>query len=264
MTQHAFPEVDLPPSLRDALSGYGWERQTIGHSDAGVFRLNAKDKPALFLKTEETGPFAELSDEVARLRWLAGQGIACPEVLGFEVHGERNWLLMSAVTGQDLASQATPADKAIAIMATALRQLHALDLGSCPFDHSLARRIPLAHARMEAGAVDESDFDDERVGRTARSAFADLVALRPACEDLVVTHGDACLPNFMAEGDRFSGFIDCSRLGVADRHQDLALACRSIDYNFGEEWKVPFLALYGLPSADPDKLSYYCLLDEFF
>lgn len=264
MTKHASFEIDLPVSLREALVGYSWDRQTIGHSNAGVFKLAAYGRPTLFLKTEEAGEFAELPDEVARLRWLGGQGIPCPEVIVFETHAGQNWLLMSAVAGRDLVSQRTSPDKAIAIMADALRQLHALDVAACPFDHRLERRIAVAKARVEAGEVDEHDFDDERMGQTAQQVFEELRARRPAAESLVVTHGDASMPNFMADGDRFSGFIDCSRLGVADLHQDLALACWSIQYNLGEEWVAPFLALYGRPDADEAKLTYYQLLDEFF
>lgn len=68
----------------------------------------------------------------------------------------------------------------------------------------------------------------------------------------------------MAAERRFSGFIDCGRLGVADRHQDLALACWSIRHNIDETWIGPFLKRYGLPEAEPAKLSWYRLLDEFF
>lgn len=264
MTQHAHVEMDLPASLREALAHYDWEQQTIGHSNAGVFKLAAQGKPTLFLKTEQTGDFAELPDEVTRLRWLGGQDIPCPEVLVFETHAGHNWLLMSAVAGQDLVSQETVPDEAIAIMADALRRLHGLDVAACPFDHRLSGRIAIAQARADAGEVDEDDFDDERLGQTAQQVFAELLAQRPVSETLVVTHGDASMPNFIADGGRFTGFIDCSRLGVADLHQDLALACWSIHFNLGEEWIAPFLALYGLPEADAGKLSYYQLLDEFF
>ena len=256
--------IDLPHELRQRLSGYRWHRQTIGRSQAGVFRLAADGKPALFLKCERSSLFAELPSEAARLRWLAGQGIACPDVIALESHAGHDWLLMSAVAGEDLASAPIDPADVIDIMASALRDLHALDIGSCPFDHRLSRRIAVARARMEAGEVDESDFDDERQGWTAAKAFAELEALRPTTEDLVVTHGDACLPNFMAAQGRFSGFIDCGRLGVADRHQDLALACWSIRYNIGEIWIEPFLERYGPPEAEPAKLSWYRLLDEFF
>ncbi len=259
------PEIDLPHGLRELLHGYTWDLQTIGRSVAGVFRLEAEGKPALFLKTEQARPFAELADEAARLRWLAGQGIACPRAMAFETHAGRDWLLMSAVAGHDLVS-APSADtgNTIDIMARALRALHALDVRSCPFDHGLDKRIAMARARMEAGEVDESDFDDERQGRTAADAFAELLLLRPATQDLVVTHGDACLPNVMAAEGTFSGFIDCGRLGVADRHQDLALACWSIRHNLGEAWVQPFLDSYGFVEADPLKLAWYRLLDEFF
>lgn len=264
MTQHAHFEMDLPASLREALAGYSWQQQTIGHSDAGVFKLAADGRPTLFLKTEESSDFAELPDEVARLRWLGGQGIPCPEVVVFETHAGHNWLLMSAVAGRDLVSQQAAPDQAIAIMADALRRLHALDVAACPFDHSLMQRIAVAKARTDAGEVDEDDFDDERLGQSAQQVFEELLARRPASETLVVTHGDASMPNFMADSGRFTGFIDCSRLGVADLHQDLALSCWSIHFNLGEEWIAPFLALYGLSDADAAKLSYYQLLDEFF
>ena len=258
-------EIDLPDGLRKLIGGYRSSRQTIGRSRAGVFRLDAEGKATLFLKVEETGRLAELANENARLRWLARQGIACPEVVAFESSAGHDWLLMTALAGRDLASAGSAeAAVAVEIMAHALRALHALDIGSCPFDHRLDRRIVDAQARIEASEVDESDFDDERQGMTAAQAFARLVALRPTSEDLVVTHGDACMPNFMAAGGRFSGYVDCGRLGVADRHQDLALARWSVRYNIGENWVQPFLDRYGFAGTDPAKLSYYRLLDEFF
>ena len=90
-----------------------------------------------------------------------------------------------------------------------------------------------------------------------------MLATRPGVEDAVVTHGDACLPNLMLHGDAFAGFVDCGRLGVADRHQDLALACRSIRHNLGEPCVEPFFAAYGL-APDPARLAFYDLLDELF
>ncbi|EEQ96518.1 Aminoglycoside 3'-phosphotransferase [Brucella intermedia LMG 3301] len=101
-------------------------------------------------------------------------------------------------------------------------------------------------------------------GGTPQGVFEELLRLKPQSEDIVVTHGDACLPNFIADKDAFTGFIDCGRLGLADRHQDLALACWSIRYNLGEEWVAPFLATYGGPAIEEAKISYYRLLDEFF
>jgi aminoglycoside 3'-phosphotransferase II len=79
-----------------------------------------------------------------------------------------------------------------------------------------------------------------------------------------VTHGDASLPNFLADASGFTGFVDCGRIGVADRYQDLALTCWSLNHNgFGSQ--IPdFLAAYGIDRPDEQKLRWYKRLDEFF
>lgn len=254
-----------PPQLQALIAGYSWSRDALGCSDAQVFMLQGEGLPRLFIKVEAVSPYGELPDEAARLRWLSSRHMLCPDVLFEGAHASRFWLLMSGVPGKDLASaDSLSIETRIRILAGALRQLHALDPATCPFDHRLDMRIEAARARMQAGLVDETDFDSDMLGKTASELFSRLVAERPGTADVVVTHGDACLPNFMAENGIFTGYIDCARLGLADRYQDIALACRSIADNFGEEWVRPFLDCYGLAQADPAKLAYYRLLDEFF
>jgi aminoglycoside 3'-phosphotransferase-2 len=257
----------MPAAWRARLQGHRWKRQ-LGGSDAQVFRLEPPDGPALFVKTEPGGPLSELAGEAARLRWLAAAGIRCAQVLDFVEENGRGWLLLQAMPGCDLESAcetgAVKAADAVRLMAQALRELHALDTAHCPFDHRAGVRMALAHARMQAGLVDEDDFDAEHEGLPAQALFARLETTRPPAEDLVVTHGDACLANFMAVPDAGpGGWIDCGRLGVADRHQDLALALRDIADTLGDEWITPFLAHYGM-QADPARLAFYRLLDEFF
>lgn len=95
--------------------------------------------------------------------------------------------------------------------------------------------------------------------------LAERLAQEPG--DLVVCHGDLCLPNIMISPQDFSvaGFIDLGRLGVADRHADLAL----LFANSRETWtegaravtaQARFLDAYGTP-ADPERLAFYLRLD---
>ncbi|WP_075674644.1 APH(3')-II family aminoglycoside O-phosphotransferase [Stenotrophomonas sp. TD3] len=257
--------MPLPHAWQEALADARIERQSIGVSRADVARVHRPGQADAFLKSEVIDAFSELGDEIARLRWLQAQGQPAPMVIASAEEAGRRWLLMSALPGHDLASSPTPAPHhLVELLADALRGLHALPVASCPFDQRLASRLKAAQARVEADLVDADDFDDERLGQSAQQVFAELRATRPDHEDLVVSHGDACLPNLLAAEGRFSGFIDCGRLGVADRYQDLALAARSLVDNFGDtRWVAPLFRRYGVV-ADERRLAFYRLLDEFF
>jgi streptomycin 3"-kinase len=80
--------------------------------------------------------------------------------------------------------------------------------------------------------------------------------------ELVVCHGDACLPNVLLDPDTLglTGLIDLGRLGWADRYSDLALT----SVQLLDEWDLPpdrFLREYGLEKPDQRRLDFYLLLD---
>ncbi len=256
--------IQLPQSWQAELACYRPVRQTVGMSAATVFRLEAPDRPTLFVKTMSADPQNEIASEVARLQWLADTGIPCPRVLAETQEAGRDWLLMSRVNGANLASASglEPA-RIVAFAAEGLRKLHQLDITNCPFDGRIRTRIEQARLRMEAGLVEEDDFDEEHRNCRAEALFERLEADVPEHEELVVAHGDAGLSNLLADCNGFSGFVDCARLGVSDRHQDLSLTMRDIAHDLGEEWLPVFLKNYGI-SANEKKNAFFRLLDEFF
>ncbi len=94
-----------------------------------------------------------------------------------------------------------------------------------------------------------------------------LVKHRPA-EELVLSHGDLCLPNIFADERGLTGFIDVGLAGVADKWVDIEKCLWSMWANttgfFGGKQRpfdrrMLFDALGMQP--DEDKLRYYGLLD---
>lgn len=67
---------------------------------------------------------------------------------------------------------------------------------------------------------------------------------------LVVVHGDACLPNFLAVGNRISSYLDVGELRIDRPEVDLAAAIWSLQHNLGPGWGAPFLSAYGWASDD--------------
>ncbi|WP_425146003.1 APH(3') family aminoglycoside O-phosphotransferase [Deinococcus sp.] len=251
----------LPESLRRILPAVRWETVSDGLSGAGVWRSSR-----FVLKVMERRTLDRpLHAEALRLRWAAGR-IPVPELVAYEVDEEREYLAMTRLPGMALhhPDALLHPERVTELLARALRELHALPLRDCPFNASLGVRLREAREQVEAGRVDEADFDAERAGWTAAQVWNELLRTRPAGEDLVLTHGDACLPNLLLDGEYIAGFVDVGRLGIADRHADLSLAHRSLSFNIGPEMAERFLHIYGRELVDPAKLKYYRLLDELF
>ena len=256
----------LPAKLAQRLANYSWQKDTLGESVAQTFRLSSVNE-TLFLKTAVSPHTASLQAEAERIQWLNGR-LPVPTILHFEITDAGAFLLMTAVPGVNIThfnhKPNSQKETAVHALATGLHQLHSLPLNDCPFDHRLNVQIEKAQQHMLAGLVDETDFDEERLGQKATILFVELLATQPSDEDVVFTHGDYCLPNVMMANGRLSGFIDLGNAGMADRYQDLALCTRSLTYNFDPGWEPLFWRSYGFTQPDAAKLNFYRLLDEFF
>jgi aminoglycoside 3'-phosphotransferase-2 len=175
-----------------------------------------------------------------------------------------DYLLTTALPGQDAAAVKLDPASLVDLLADALRHLHCLPIRDCPFRYSITDSLVEARAMLDAGQVDVARLELENIGRAPAELYAELLAARPPAEAAVFTHGDFCLPNLIVADGRLSGFIDVGRAGLGDPHRDLALVARSLGRNLALEWTQRFFARYGMPSPDPRSLRYFLLLDEFF
>jgi aminoglycoside phosphotransferase len=260
----------LPVWFRRLLLGGLWHDVTSGYSGDTVFRIEWTERPPCYLKVaSQPERREELRAEHERLAWLRRR-LPVPKVEAFDADEAHSYLLISQVPGTMACDAIWEQDIStlVRLLAEGLRLIHAVDIAACPFDERLERKLTLAEQRVRAGLVDESDFDAERLGIRASDLFTQLVASRPVAEDLVFTHGDYCLPNVFIErqglSTRIGGFVDWGRAGVADRYTDLALAVRSLAYNFGTGHESLLWDACGLDAPDLAKIEFYQLLDEFF
>jgi aminoglycoside 3'-phosphotransferase-2 len=195
--------LQLPAALcseiRRRVMGYQFRRVHIGRSSSTVFRLTCVGKAPLFVKAAVGDGIPELQAEHARLNWLAGRAPA-PSVLAFVIEDDQACLLTTALSGCNaVESHTRHREQVVVALADALRKLHLSPVLDCPFDQSLGAALKLARTLTLAGKVDESDFDEERQGHRVLDLLRQVEDDRPEAEDIVVTHGDPCLPNVISK-----------------------------------------------------------------
>ncbi len=254
------PKILKP--LEVQLEGFMLSKITIGKSGAGVWQAS-RDKTNWFIKAQKNT--VDLEIEANKMRWFAAQGIQVPTVIDYLETSNTAFLITQALTGKDATQSDNPRATAIAI-AHFLHHLHSLKHRDCPFDRTLDNTLQIAKHNLLNGLVDEADFDLARLGTPAVHLYQRLLEQRPTNEDLVLTHGDFCLPNIIIEKNSVVGVIDLGRAGIADRYQDIALILRSMASKMNPSFHGCtdiFTYEYGI-DLESDKLEYYCLLDEFF
>jgi aminoglycoside phosphotransferase len=239
-----------------------WQPISIGCSGNRVFRVARPERSTCYLKIAPQPQELAFIAEQKRLEWLQGR-LAVPPIEAFLSDDLHTYLVLGEVPGVMACNRMFADDlpNLVRVVAEGLRMIHAVDAARCPFDQRIDRQLMLAQQRVAQGLV---DADHTISGMNARTVLADLIANRPDHEDLVFTHGDYCLPNVLIDPQtmRINGFVDWGRAGIADRYQDLALAARSLTYNFGSGWEPLLWDAYGLDAPDYDKIKFYQNLDD--
>jgi aminoglycoside 3'-phosphotransferase II len=178
----------------------------IGKSGAEVFRVRREDGAEWI---EKLGSSSDITLEVSVLNWCRTR-LPVATVL----NTRPGFVAMSVLPGVNLTEVSR--DNAVAMVREALRVIHSVPIDDCVLQASWTARLIEAERRVEAGLVDETDFDDENRGRSAIDILSELISLPvPPIDVLCFTHGDACLPNFLTDGKRLTGIVDLSRAGIA-------------------------------------------------
>lgn len=248
----------LPPTIARATRGYRRTDLRRWRSPSHVVFLDSDQRAPLVLKIAPS-----LVDEFDRLRWI-GRTLPCPEVVAFDTEDGVDYLLITRIPGSDgtdTHEQLGPR-RFVDVLATALRTFHDRPIDDCPFQATAAQQLEMAEARLRHGLVAATHLPARYLGLSPEDLMEILQRLRPSPADLVFTHGDASLPNFMFVGEWLSGYVDLGMAGVAEPSRDLALAACSVTRNIGGRWVRPLLEAYGLP-ADDIRMEFYMLLDEF-
>ncbi|MFC6591789.1 APH(3') family aminoglycoside O-phosphotransferase [Deinococcus lacus] len=246
--------LQLPEALRHVLPVARWEPWQAGRDGAALWRSS---RYVIKVQPLRPAPAGSLRDERERLRWFAGR-LPVPALVGYAEEAGQEYLAMTRLPGIPLRhpDALLHPERVVDLLARALRELHALPVRDCPFNMSLPVVLRAAAERASAASP-------ESQGALAqRQKLAEALRERPAREDLVVTHGDAVLDNFILDGEWLTGMVDVGRAGLADRHTDLALAYASLHARLGAQVAETFLDQYGRALIDAGKLDYYRRLGE--
>lgn len=263
-----FPE-NMPQGIRKLLGDKSCETDTVGMSQAGVYLF-----PDWVLKVQDLSE--ESQNEYDMLSWLRDK-LPVPGVLARETQDGKDFLLMERCPGEMACAERYLDDPVTlaGLLANTLKALWAVDVGDCPCDQSLDRKLEQAAYNVENGLVDVDNVEPDTFGPNGFHDPADLLRWlkthRPP-EETALIHGDFCLPNLFGMGDRPAGLIDLGRGGAGDPWCDIALCYRSLDHNYKGAYgghprpdfdpDILFQALGMAPNWE--KIRYYILLDELF
>lgn len=259
----------IPAVIRQHLGNEACVQDETGMSRSQVLLFED-----LVLKIQPAS--AETDNEQAFLRWARGK-LPVPKLEAYLVEDGMAYTLTERLRGTMLCDKEymLQPQRLTELVAEGLSHLWSVSREGCPDQVSpLERRLATAAEKLEAGQIDLENVEPETYGPGGFSSPEALLSWlednRPE-EDVVVTHGDYCLPNLFGHRGQLLGFIDLGKAGPADRWQDIAIAQRSLHHNFTGSYGPSYpgyqpnllLDILGIPQ-DPEKERYYRLLDELF
>lgn len=262
----------LPGKISNLIADEKYEIDHIGMSKASIFVYENK-----ILKVQEYNEEAE--NEYRMLQYLYDK-LPVPLIYAHEVSDGKSFLLMSKCVGEMACFHEYMNNPALLckLLANGLKRLWSIDISDCLSDQRLSRKLIKAAYNIENALVDldqaEPDTFSEKGFRNPSELLQWLYENKPE-EELVLSHGDYCLPNIFGIHDEVTGYIDLGRTGIADKWCDIALCYRSLSHNYSGKYKCnqnnsysdyDDLLLFRELDIKPDweKIRYYILLDELF
>ncbi len=201
-----------------------------------------------FLKSAVAG---SLEKEALMGRYFHSKGLGA-QVLAY-ISGERDWLLTERVAGEDATTACYLAEprRLAELSGRLLRQLHSLDGSDCPVQNRMTDYFATAEKNYRAGQFDLSYGSF----KSADEAWGVLCEGMELLVSDTLLHGDYCLPNFMLDDWRFSGFIDLGNGGIGDRHVDIFWGIWTLEFNLKtNQYRDVFIDAYGRDRVDESLL----------
>ncbi|MFV7234468.1 APH(3') family aminoglycoside O-phosphotransferase [Flavobacterium sp. ZB4R12] len=252
-------ETNLPKEINIILKNYSLTKIILYKNQPSIVYKATKNNsyPTYFLKIDSS-----LKPEKDRLIWLQ-EKLNVPKVIAFFQNGNKDYLLLSEIPGENLIDTNLKLDpnSIIKIYANGLKIIHNLSRTKCPFDSTTDVLIKKAEKIITNNQLDHSALSSEYKLKSFKELLDELSSLQPTVEDNVFIHGDYSMPNIITNKKEI-GFVDFGLAGIGDRYVDLSIASRSIKYNLGEEWVSPFFESYGIV-PNKNKLRFFLLLDQF-
>ncbi len=259
----------LPSEIEKIIRNKPYTTDDIGQSGSKVLIF---DDMVLKIRNESF----ENDNEVKLMKWLRDK-VPSPEVICHIKENGTDYLLMSKIEGKmscDKEYMRNP-KKLMDILAESMKMLWSVDISDCPVNMNLDAKLKMAEYNVKNNLV---DVENTQPGTFGANGFENPEKLlewlknnRPD-EDVVLSHGDFCLPNILIENGTLSGFIDIGRMGISDRWNDIAICYRSLNDNYIGKYSTEkydnFNADYLFEALgiekNEEKLRYYILMDELF
>jgi len=214
---------DLISTLFPATQRWHITPHTLGHSAASVFFVE-RAEISYVLKIETLAPPFLLRKAHENLRWFRDR-MAVPEVVWYQ-EKEGYALLLTEKVARKPSFLHPNRSQMGSILGQLLKTIH---------------QIP--HA----------DFPDQE-NKSERQLTLFGEGQVPVW-DLVLSHGDYCLPNILLSDAGEAHLIDLGEAGIYDRYHDLFWGMWSLDYNGFSDQIDLFLQAYGLRKFDYSKMN---------
>lgn len=256
------PESEI--LIPDSVMQYARKRpiEVVWLNELGGLTFRIRDEVEdIYIKWAPTNSGLDLKTEHAKLTWAIAY-TPVPKVLEFGEDKDGSWLVTEGIDAENAVSERWKKDPAVAVaaMGRGLRAMHdSLPVDDCPFTWSVEDRISRARRRIVRGETHPAQWHEEFRDLSVEAVLGELNSPPPS-DELVVCHGDACAPNTLVNSDgQWVGNVDMTRLGIADRWADLAIAAWSTQWNYGPGWENLLYDSYRI-GPDTKKIRFYRLL----